>query len=447
MPKQPFTGYSRPLCEGCRTAGKPVAGLGASWNIANFVVKNSIQTTSPMIHRTATYSLITLFLGIIPLFASPSAINIPRSRSANIGVLIRDLSTGKDLVAENSDKFLTPASILKCVTAAAVLLDGHENDKFLTETTLNGEIGHDGTFYGDIVIQGVGDPTTESRQFPENYGMTDSIATRIGRLGIKRITGGIVIDSIGFKNQGPVAKWEVEDLKWSYGAGLFPLNYHDNSCPGDRALTEPGETFVDAIENRLRSDSITLEWHEVDNPYAFPRELYTHRSPAVKSILRTMMEKSNNLYAEGMLRLLSPGGTMAEALKRERTILSDAGFDIDALVAFDGSGLTRNSKLTPRFMADLLEKSAAAPSGSLYVSLFPKAGVEGTVKRLLCNTPLQGELALKSGSMNGVQCYAGYKLGPDGSPTHVVVIMVNDFICKRSLVTKAISDFLLRQFN
>lgn len=391
--------------------------------------------------------LISLFCATLQVSAAPSAISIPRSRGANIGILVRDLRTGNDLVSENPDKFLTPASILKCVTAAAVIFDGHKDDTLCTETTVNGEIGPDGTLYGDIVIKGIGDPTTESPMFPENCGMTDSIASRIRNLGIKHITGGIAIDSIGFKNQGPIQKWEVEDLKWSYGAGLFPLNYQDNSCAGDRALTEPGETFVNAIEERLLNDSITLGWNDIEHLAVAPRTLYTHRSPSVKNILRTMMEKSNNLYAEGMLRLLSPGGTMADALTREQSILAGAGFDTDALVAFDGSGLTRNSKLTPKFMADLLEKSAAAPDGSLYVSLFPKAGVEGTVKRLLRDTPLEGKLALKSGSMNGVQCYAGYKLGADGVPTHVVVIMVNDFICKRALVTKAISDFLLNQFN
>lgn len=98
-------------------------------------------------------------------------------------------------------------------------------------------------------------------------------------------------------------------------------------------------------------------------------------------------------------------------------------------------------------MADLLETMATGPMSDTYVSLFPKAGVEGTVKKLLRETPLEGSLALKSGSMKGVQCFAGYKLDPDGTPTHAVVIMVNDFKCKRATVIKAISDFLLKQFN
>ena len=60
---------------------------------------------------------------------------------------------------------------------------------------------------------------------------------------------------------------------------------------------------------------------------------------------------------------------------------------------------------------------------------------------------LEGRLALKSGSMRGVQTFAGYKLNSEGKPTHVVVIMVNQFTCKRSAVRNAMTNFLLRQFR
>lgn len=375
-----------------------------------------------------------------------SAIRFPKQRGASVGIVVRNLTTGKDVVTENPDRLLTPASILKCVTAAAAILDNKENNVFATETMISGEIGSDGTLYGDVIIKGIGDPTTESPQFAESCGMADSIACRLQRRGIKRIAGGITIDSIGFKNQGPVGKWEVEDLKWAYGAGLYPLNYQDNTTGVDRALAEPGEAFVDSLESRLLCDSVKVDWNEAGMFASSITPLYAHRSPTVARIMRVMMEKSNNMYAEGMLRMLAPGESMDVALKRETEILSNAGFDCDGMTAFDGSGLTRNSKVTPRFMADLLQHMATGEKGNLYVSLFPKVGLEGTVKRILKNTCLEGKLVLKSGSMNGVQCFAGYKIDTNGMPTHVVVIMVNDFICKRALVNKGISDFLLKRF-
>jgi D-alanyl-D-alanine carboxypeptidase/D-alanyl-D-alanine-endopeptidase (penicillin-binding protein 4) len=77
------------------------------------------------------------------------------------------------------------------------------------------------------------------------------------------------------------------------------------------------------------------------------------------------------------------------------------------------------------------------------VSLFPVAGKTGTVKSFMLNTRLSGKLVLKTGSMNGVQCYAGYKIDDNGKPTHVVVIMANSFFGTRADLRAAISNLLL----
>lgn len=90
---------------------------------------------------------------------------------------------------------------------------------------------------------------------------------------------------------------------------------------------------------------------------------------------------------------------------------------------------------------------ARSPRSADYVALFPLAGVEGTVRSLLAKTPLSGKMALKSGSMNSVVCYAGYKLNNDGKPTHAVVIMVNGFSCSASAVRKAVSVYLQNRFQ
>jgi len=378
--------------------------------------------------------------------ASGATLTFPRSRSANVGIIIHALDSDKDVVCRNPDKFLTPASILKCVTAASVIADGKENDCFFTESFITGPIDSVGRLQGNLVIKGVGDPTLGSEQFPENDGMLDSIASELQNLGIREICGSILIDSIGFSEQGPVRKWEVEDLKWAYGAGLYPINFRDNTYGVDRAVRHPDKLFTQSLTNRLTNDSIKICGLESGDELQERTLIYSHPSPPASRIMRIMIEQSNNMYAEGMLRFLKPDGTIADALDREREILTGVGLNCDDLMAFDGSGLTRNSKVTPRFMSDLLQTMATGDKGELYLSFFPKAGVEGTVKKLLKGTRLEGRLALKSGSMNGVQCFAGYKLDENGQPTHSVVIMVNDFICKRAYVMKAISDFLLKQF-
>ena len=81
-----------------------------------------------------------------------------------------------------------------------------------------------------------------------------------------------------------------------------------------------------------------------------------------------------------------------------------------------------------------------------YVSFFPLAGQEGTLKSFLKDTELDSYIALKTGSMRGIQCYAGYKLDDDYAPTHVVVIMINNFKCSRSIVRELCEKMLLKTF-
>lgn len=394
--------------------------------------------------------IITIIISLVTTVLTATAVaplRIPRAKGANIGVMIRDLDTGKDLVSQNSDRMLTPASILKCVTAAASLIAGKENDTFLTEVFFKGE-QTDSTFYGDIIIAGSGDPTLESSRLAGCAGVIDSICAVVLRSGINRIYGNIICDAAGFSDQGPLPKWEIEDLKWAYGAGLYAVNYNENTVEADRAILNPGEAFKSALTARLEADSIKVMPPDSDGITDDCAEILMiqHYSPPAKIILREMMEKSHNLYAEAMLRQLAAGHSRTEALETERSILSAMGLNTGNCIIFDGSGLTRNSKVTPRFMTDLLQVMSRADRAGLYTSLFPAAGVEGTVKRFLKDTPLEGKLLLKSGSMNGVQCFAGYKIDDNGAPTHTIVLMVNDFKCKRAIITKSLSDYLLKAF-
>ncbi len=376
-----------------------------------------------------------------------SAIHLPKNRSANIGIVVRDLTTGEDIISENADKMMTPASIMKCVTAASVLLSDKENDRFTTETFITGDITNDTILIGDILIRGAGDPTLESKRFPEYFGFMDSIVSNVKRRGIKRIAGCIEIDSIGFIEQGPCPMWEPDDLKWYYGAGLFPLNYKENSLPGDCAMRDPAIHFIRDLKNKLNSEGITVEETEVGFGEIILTPLYSHRSPSFAEIMRAMIEVSNNLYAESMLRMLEPENSLAAALETEQHFLQQIGLDCNQIEAYDGSGLTRSNLLTPRFMADLLLTMYASEKSNTFVSLFPRVGEEGTVKKVLQDTPLSGKFVLKSGSMRGVLCYAGYKIDDEETPTHVIVVMANGFTCSSQTVRQAICNFLLKQFS
>nr|MDE6126665.1 D-alanyl-D-alanine carboxypeptidase [Muribaculaceae bacterium] len=361
-----------------------------------------------------------LFCGVAAL---AQGLTFSTRSAAQVGIVVRDLATGRETVSVNPDAALTPASITKCVTAASVFVSGLADNRFDTPAYISGSVDG-GVLNGSVVVRGTGDPTTALPSFPRGPGLADSIASALLRMGVGRVTGSIIPDCADLPAQGPNTRWEICDTEWSYGAGLFAINYNGNTRGTDLALQDPPEAFAAEVESALGRRGISVEWGDDELP---PSEslipLTSHKSACFEEILTRMMVRSDNLFAEAMLRALAPGSTLKASLAREKTLLQQVGLDTSCVGLYDGSGLSRNNRFSPRFLARLLAKMAARPDGARYTALFPLAGRDGTVKPLLRGTRLEGKLALKSGSMMGVLCYAGYKLGPDNRPTHAVVIM------------------------
>lgn len=418
-------------------------------------------------------------------------LGIDGEEATSIGVYIKDITSGEVLYDFNSELALTPASVMKSLTSATVLSLIGEDYRFTTPVVLRGNAASGNAWSGDLVICSSGDPTVESENFKSNLGFCDSICASLQRMGVREIEGAIVVEQT-LKDAGPIAQWEVEDIAWPYGAGLYGMNYRDNTCwvypltgetkpfvPGLKVKVEksddsndlrrgvgsndltvftrntdnkkwsiattvpdPSAVLIAQLTSALDRKGIRVGSRPVSKSGAPVHNVYTHRSPASSEIMRSLMVRSDNLFAEGMLRLLAPGETRDKAIKREKDLWNNRGVDARYSLIFDGSGLTRGNRLQPRFIADMLQWMAESSKAQTYVSFFPKAGLEGTLRTFLVNSPLKGKVALKTGSMNAVQCYAGYKLDDNGTPTHVIVVMVNGFFCKRAQLKKGVEDLL-----
>ena len=175
--------------------------------------------------------------------------------------------------------------------------------------------------------------------------------------------------------------------------------------------------------------------------------LFTHTSSRFEEILKSLMVRSDNLFAEGMLRAIAPGDTRKAAIKAEKEFWEANGVSPRYTIINDGSGLTRANRLAPKFLGDILEYMAKSDLAEVYTSFFPRAGKDGTMRGFLAKSPLTGQIALKTGSVSSVQCYAGYKLDPEtNQPTHLIVIMVNGFFCPRREVREAAENLLTDLF-
>ena len=109
----------------------------------------------------------------------------------------------------------------------------------------------------------------------------------------------------------------------------------------------------------------------------------------------------------------------------------------------DGSGLSRSNRFPAGFLAHVLKSMAGDED---YVSFFPLAGQEGTVRRLFKDTPLDSYVALKTGTMRGIRCLAGYKLDEKFAPTHVIVLMGNNASGGAAALNAAAQTMLMRIF-
>jgi D-alanyl-D-alanine carboxypeptidase/D-alanyl-D-alanine-endopeptidase (penicillin-binding protein 4) len=113
-----------------------------------------------------------------------------------------------------------------------------------------------------------------------------------------------------------------------------------------------------------------------------------------------------------------------------------------SLQMYDGSGLAPQDAVSPQFLTDLLVYMYTRSSyASVFFDSLPKAGREGTLKSFLGNTKLQGKIAAKSGSIGGVQNYAGYLIY--GDKRYAFAVMVNKFSGTPTQVRAAIEQFLL----
>lgn len=220
------------------------------------------------------------------------------------------------------------------------------------------------------------------------------------------------------------------------------------------AIPDPPLKLADDIYDALMLGDVAVDGTSMTNRIledcnmpmpAMDAVLYRHKSDRLCTMLRTMMFHSDNLYAEALLRYVglsvSPVARLATSLQVERDLWSKEGLPVKEMKVHDGSGLSRKNVVTPRFLSRLLTAAYNDDElGEEYVNLFPQVGKDGTARNFMKKQPLPGVLRLKSGTMSGVLCYAGYYTVND--KTYAVVIMSNNHSCKARVVRSAFEEYL-----
>ncbi len=111
--------------------------------------------------------------------------------------------------------------------------------------------------------------------------------------------------------------------------------------------------------------------------------------------------RSNNFYADTLLKRI--GG--AAVAKR---ILAELGVNLNGFHFADGSGLSRRNLATPRAIVDTLKAMYYSPQRDVFLASLPTAGISGTLRNRMKQTPVEGIVHAKTGTLTGVRALSGY---------------------------------------
>ena len=155
------------------------------------------------------------------------------------------------------------------------------------------------------------------------------------------------------------------------------------------------------------------------------RPTFTVQSPPLAEIVRDINKYSNNVMAQQLFLTLSLQhkgvGTQAGSRELVRAWWRER-IGGEAPVIDNGSGLSRDERITAQQLAKLLQLAWASPLMPELVSSLPVAGTDGTLKRLRGRSA--GLAHLKTGSLRDVAAVAGFVHAASGR-RYVVVVIAN----------------------
>lgn len=226
-------------------------------------------------------------------------------------------------------------------------------------------------------------------------------------------------------------------------------------------VSNPTAYFVHVLRETLLSEGISVGGSPVDvdaitlkPDYQSLDRLFTYYSPPLTDIVRVLLKRSQNLYAEQLLRTVgieSPvhdsdlePGSAEMALARARQVYGAAGVDTLRLQLVDGSGLARQNLVTSTMTANLLSfmyHHSDSATRDAFIQALPVAGVDGTLASRMKGTLAEGNVRAKTGTLGNASALSGFVTTSAGTEL-IFSIMANHYT-ESSARPRALQDRIL----
>ena len=240
------------------------------------------------------------------------------------------------------------------------------------------------------------------------------------------ISGSIALDDKGYTG----------GIGISHPAKLFM--YLLRSALAQHGVTIKGQSRTETFESKQNSVAPGKLYATNGLPTP-PIEIVTLQSPPFSVVAAQTLKPSQNLYTELILRTLgkvapapqltmpTEGQTTEElGIESVKAFLKTVGIRPESLVLSDGSGLSRNDMITADASVQLLTFMSRHRYADVFREALPIAGVDGTLRTRLRNTPAENNLRAKTGSLSSAASLAGYVTTAAGEKL-VFSIMVNNY--------------------
>ncbi len=222
-------------------------------------------------------------------------------------------------------------------------------------------------------------------------------------------------------------------------------------------IENPTMFFVEALRAGLarRGIAVTGGAYDIDAlPMAASPEVRRvvarHLSPPLSSIVAQMMKTSQNFYGEMLIKAIgrnaatgdAPGST-ERGRQAVRQTLETWRIPADALVMYDGSGLSRYDYVSAELLVRVLDRMwQDEQHRGPFAAALPVAGHDGTLSARMTET-LRRRVQAKTGTLNHVRSLAGYAETASGEKIAFVMI-ANHFVAPNAQVDAVMERALER---
>lgn len=409
----------------------------------------------------------------------------PDYQGAYWGILVKSLNSQENLYSLHENNFFTPASTAKLLTTAAAFSKFNRDYRLKTPILAQGNPPDLET----LTLVGRGDATITTEKL-------EKLAEKLKAGGINSISRLIVVAS-PFVVSDSQKTWEWEDVFFDYAVPASSLVLNENSVtlrllprqlgqsldlqwsdpiaakqwlienqtstaaqgsPNtlaikgnlannrliiagslaidsqddfNLAIPQPSEYFLARWRNILEKAGITVKNAEISSEI-LGYEITNLESEPLAYLVEKVNKNSDNLLAETLLQMLGGVSGLQETLTK-------LGINSDSYKIGDGSGLSRQNLIKPNTLGQILQLMAENPD---YRRSLAIGGIDGTLTNRFRQTPLEGRLQAKTGTLTGVTALAGYLETADNQPL-IFSITVNNSDKPATTLRNGIDEVIL----